>query len=196
MALARPAQCTEAVFLARATMASLHLRRRFVPTVPASRAGHPGLDASAAIISALVAGSVVLIAWMACSMAIYDESPWKLPRMMAAMATGPGALSPDDELDLTLVATGLVLHFVLALSFGAVLALLLRPLPDGAVAAAGAIFGVALYALDLHGMAPFFPWFAPLRTLDTLAAHVLFGLVAATAYRDLALPARQRGRPR
>ena len=110
--------------------------------------------------------------------------------MMAAMVAGPSALEPQDELDVALVATGLALHFVLALGFGAVAALLTTPMRDGAVAWLGAAFGVALYALDLHAMTRFFPWFAPMRTLDTLAAHVLFGILAATAYRHLAAEAR------
>ena len=49
-----------------------------------------------------------------------------------------------------------------------------------------AAFGLALYAGNLHGMTAFFPWFTPLRTLDTIAAHMLFGILAATAYRHLA----------
>jgi hypothetical protein len=179
-----------------AAMAELHLRPRYIATHPRASASEAAVDASSAISAALAAGSVVLIAWIACSMAIYDEPAWKLPRMMAAMILGPGVLEPEDEPDVTVVATGFVLHFVLALSFGTILALLLRGVRDGLAASAGALFGVGLYALDLHAMTAFFPWFAPLRTLDTLAAHVLFGIAAATAYRDLAGMPRLRRRPR
>lgn len=190
MALVRMAQLNGGILRALPTMAVLHLRQRFIPTHTRARASEGVLDPSAAIIAALATGSVVLIAWIACSMAIYDEPAWKLPRMMAAVVLGPGVLVPEDELDVTLVATGFVLHFALALTFGAVLALVLRGVRDGLVAGAGALFGLALYAFDLYGMTAFFPWFAPLRTLDTLAAHVLFGIVAATAYRDLARTSR------
>lgn len=167
-------------------MVDFHLPERWAPA-PRNAArgiGNP-LDASAAIFASLAAASVVLIAWLACSTTIYSEPVWKLPRMMAALVLGPRVLEPQDELDVAIVAAGLALHFALALGFGTVAALLVRAVPDGAVAWAGAAFGAALYALDLHGMTSFFPWFAPLRTFDTLGAHLLFGIVTATAYRHL-----------
>jgi hypothetical protein len=174
-------------------MADFHLPLRWSPPhrpVRARDRQRPGtavgFDVSAAIIASLVAGSVVLIAWIACSTTIYDEPAWKLPRMMAAVAAGPSALEPQDEPDVALVATGFALHYLLALGFGAVLAALIRPVRDGVVAWVGAAFGLALYVGNLHGMTAFFPWFSPLRTVDTVAAHVLFGILAATAYRHLA----------
>ena len=173
-------------------MVGFHLPRHWLP--PQRRAvrgmGVP-LDVSGALFASFAAASLVLIAWLACSTTIYAESVWKLPRMMAAMVLGPRALEPQDELDIAVVATGLALHFALALGFGTVAALLVRRVRDGAVAATGAAFGLALYALDLHAMTAFFPWFAPLRTFDTLAAHLLFGIVAATAYRHL-VPLRRQ----
>jgi len=178
-------------------MVGFHLPQRWAS--PERRAvGRMGvpLDVSAALFASFSAASLVLIAWLACSTTIYAESVWKLPRMTAAMVLGPRVLEPQDELDVAVVSTGLALHFALALGFGTLAALLVRTVRDGAVAATGAAFGLALYALDLHGMTAFFPWFAPLRTLDTLAAHVLFGIVAATAYRDLALGAARTRRAR
>ncbi|HZZ91554.1 MAG TPA: hypothetical protein VFE23_03275 [Usitatibacter sp.] len=193
MALGRVEECNRAIVDGVPDMVDFHLPQRWLPPHRLVRAGdrqRPGIaagfDASAAIIASLVAGSVVLIAWIACSTTIYDEPAWKLPRMMAALIAGPTALEPQDEPDVTLVATGFVLHYLLALGFGAVLAMLLRCVRDGAVAWVGAAFGLALYVGDLHGMTAFFPWFTPLRTADTVAAHVLFGILAATAYRHLA----------
>jgi len=89
MALVRMAQLNGGILRALPTMAVLHLRQRFIPTHTGARASEGVLDPSAAIIAALATGSVVLIAWIACSMAIYDEPAWKLPRMMAAMLVMP-----------------------------------------------------------------------------------------------------------
>jgi hypothetical protein len=61
-----------------------------------------------------------------------------------------------------------------------------KDLPEAAAPWIGMTFGVGLYFGNLYGFTQLFPWFAELRTLDTLAAHVLFGIVAATAYRHLA----------
>ena len=186
MAPGHPAQSNQGVITPGRTMVDFHLPQRWTPAPRrAARGMGVPLDASAAIFASLAAASVVLIAWLACSTTIYGEPAWKLPRMMAAMVLGPRVLEPQDELDVAVVATGLALHFVLALGFGTVAALLVRSVRDGAVAGTGAAFGLALYALDLHGMTSFFPWFAPLRTFDTVAAHLLFGIVAATAYRHL-----------
>ena len=171
-------------------------RASSIPTHTACRASEAGLDVSAAMTAGFVAGWVALVAWIACSVSIYDEPASKLPRMIAAMILGQGALGTEDEPELAVVATGLVLHFALALSFGTALALLVRHVREGLAACAGALFGVALYVLDLHLLTAFFPWFTQLRTLDTLGAHMLFGILAATAYRDLASPPSATSPPR
>jgi hypothetical protein len=67
--------------------------------------------------------------------------------------------------------------------------MLVKDMPEAAAPWVGIAFGVALYFGNLYGFSRIFPWLAELRTLDTLAAHVLFGIVAATLYRHLASPA-------
>ena len=47
---------------------------------------------------------------------------------------------------------------------------------------AGAIMGLALYLLNFEALVGFFPWMADLRGVDTLAAHVVFGVVAGLLY--------------
>jgi hypothetical protein len=144
------------------------------------------VNVSAVVISGMVAGTLVLIAMLVLSTSVYDESAWKLPRMIAAVLAGPGALEPDDEFSFTLVALGIVVHFCLALLYSFVLATLVKDLPEAAAPWVGMSFGVALYFANLYGFTQLFPWFTQLRTLDTLAAHVLFAIIAATAYRQLA----------
>jgi hypothetical protein len=170
-------------------MVDFPIPNRWSPPRIARTATAP-FDASAAIIASLVSAALVLVAWWVCSTSIYQESPWKLPRMLAAVVTGPRVLFPEDELDVTVVGTGIVVHCVVALAFGAILCALTRRVPDGAVAWAGAASGGALYFIDLHAMTTFFPWFAPMRTPDTVAAHVLLGILIATAYRHLVPAAR------
>lgn len=152
----------------------------------------PGsVNLSAASISGMVAGTVSLLVMAMLSTSVYGESVWKLPRMVAAMIAGPEALQPDDELSVTLVAMAVVMHFALSLLFAFVLAALVKDMPEAAAPWIGMAFGVALYFGNLYGLAKLFPWFASLRTLDTLAAHVLFGILAATAYRQLAAASRR-----
>ena len=146
------------------------------------------LSVPAAALAAAIAGTLVLVVMLVLSSSVYDESVWKLPRMVAAILAGRGALDPDDEFSATLVPLAFLLHFGLALLYGFALASLVKDLPDTAAPWIGMAFGVALYFGNLYGFTKLFPWFAELRTLDTLAAHVLFGIVAATAYRQLAPP--------
>ena len=55
----------------------------------------------------LFAGSAMLMLLLFLAAAIYDESPWKIIRMMAATVRGPGALSPENEFDASLSTIGL-----------------------------------------------------------------------------------------
>lgn len=144
------------------------------------------LNLSAATISGMVAGTLSLIAMLILSTSVYDESAWKLPRMMAAVLAGPRALEPEDEFSFTLVALGILVHFALALLYCLALATLVKDMPEAAAPWIGMMFGVGLYFANLYGFTQLFAWFASMRTLDTLAAHVVFGIVAATAYRQLA----------
>jgi hypothetical protein len=143
-------------------------------------------------IVAVVAGTLAMIGMVMLSTSVYDESAWKLPRMVAAMLAGRGALDPDDEFSAAFVALAVVIHFVLALAYTLALAALVKDMPEAAAPWIGMAFGVALYFGNLYGLTQLFPWFAQLRTLDTLAAHVLFGIVAATAYRHLASTPERR----
>jgi hypothetical protein len=52
----------------------------------------------------------------------------------------------------------------------------------GQAVAAGAILGLALYLVNFDLLSGIFTWLAELRDLDTLAAHVVFGVVAALLY--------------
>ena len=158
-------------------MLELSLRRRL--RVARALRTRRRVAAGPTVLAALLAGTAMLGALAVVSVAVYGESPWTIPRMMAAIVLGPGALEPQDEFDLAVVATGLAVHCALALVYALVLATLVKDLPRGAAPAAGLAFGIGLYFANLYGFTQLFPWFAPLRTADTIAAHALFGLVAA-----------------
>jgi len=110
---------------------------------------------------------------------IYDESPWKLMRMFAALARGPAALEREDEFDAALVAMGALLYFSLSVLYSLALSALAAEVPRRLAPALGVAFGLALYVANFHGFTALFPWFVPYRTLDTVLAHGLFGLLAA-----------------
>lgn len=147
----------------------------------------PGPRVGAALAAGVFAGTAAILLMQWIAMLAYEESPWKLPRMMAALLTGPAAL--DDEATFSApVALGFAVHYTLSILYALALAGVLASLQREHAPLVGAFFGLALYAANLHGFTHLFPWFAEMRTLDTLVAHVLFGLVAASAYCEFSRP--------
>ena len=141
-----------------------------------------GPSAAAALQAGLFAGTAVLLVLEVLAVVGYDESPWKLLRMIAALARGPQALEPSDEFDGAIVATGLLLHYALAMLYGLALACLLTDTPRRHANLVGIAFGAALYYGNLHGFTSLFPWFAEMRTIDTLVAYSFFGFLLARSY--------------
>ena len=139
-------------------------------------------SAKAALQAALVAGTFLLFVMQFIGVIAYDESPWKLLRMVAALARGPGALEPDDEFDFAIVALGLTLFYAISMLYGLALACILTDTPRRYVTLVGIAFGIALYCANFHGFTAMFPWFAAYRTVDTFVAHALFGLLLAHGY--------------
>jgi hypothetical protein len=139
-------------------------------------------NARAALLASVFAGTMLLLVMQFIGTVAYDESPWKLLRMVAALARGPGALDPDDEFDFAIVATGLTLFYALAMLYGLALACVLTDSPRRHASLLGIAFGIALYCANFLGFTALFPWFAAYRTVDTVVAHAFFGLLLARAY--------------
>jgi hypothetical protein len=136
----------------------------------------------AALKAGLLAGAAALLLMQFFGVVVYDESPWKLMRMIAAMVRGPGALEPDDEFDGALVAIAMLLFFALAALYSLALCALVSDSPRRYGAMIGIAFGVALYHANFFGFTAIFPWFASHRTIDTLLVHAIFGLLIVKSY--------------
>ena len=146
-----------------------------------------GTDWIAAAVAGFAAGALLMVLELLWAM-IIGSNPWTVSYMVAAIVAGPGALNAAD-FSLPLVALALVIHYVLGIVFGMVLAAVISAFHfdanPGMAVAAGAAFGVALYLLNFFGMAQFFPWFSAMRGWTTLAAHLVFGMAAAIIYWKL-----------
>ena len=140
-------------------------RSRAVPLASATRTG-------------LLAGAALLGMLLLLSVTLYDESPWKLLRMIGATVFGPTALAPESQFDLRIVSTALALHFTLTAACAAMLSRVAARLRRVPSAALGIAFGALLYGANVYGAAVLYPWLAELRSVDTLLAHLLFGLLA------------------
>jgi hypothetical protein len=147
-------------------------------------------DWTAAIVSGFAAGAVLMVLDLLWS-AMTGVSPWLTSYRIAAIVMGPEVLQSSD-FDLWIVAAALVVHYVLGIIFGMVMAAFIAPFrfdsSTGMALLVGAVFGFVLYLLNFYGMVFFFPWFADMRSWATLVAHLIFGMVTAYMYLKLEWP--------
>lgn len=162
-----------------------------IPFASRFRTDVPAPDAAAAIGAGLIAGTIAFALMEAFAVLVYDEPAWKLVRMMAAIVRGPAALAPQDEGDAAIAAIGFGTHYALSLLYALALAGVMRGVPRDLGPIVGFCFGVALYFANLHGFTRIFPWFVEMRTVDTLVAHAVFGMMAGGTYCQLACRAKE-----
>ena len=142
----------------------------------------------------IVAGIVSTAAQLALWAAFTDALPGILfrdARLAAAIVLGPTVLPPPASFDAVVMLVATVVHFALSVAYGLILAPLLASLGMASSLVAGALFGVALFSVNMYGFTTVFPWFDAARDWITVAAHVVFGVSAAGTYKKLSI----RGRP-
>lgn len=140
------------------------------------------MDWRAAIWAGLIAGALFLILQMAILAGLVGGSPWGLLRMIAAMVMGQGVLPPPTTFDAVTVVIALLVHFVLSILFALLIAFVLHRWGMLVGIVGGALFGLALYAINYYTFTLFFPWFFPMRSWVTILAHVVFGAAAGGVY--------------
>jgi uncharacterized membrane protein YagU involved in acid resistance len=144
------------------------------------------VDWSAAVWSGVISGAVFMVLEMMMVPIFLGGSMWGPPRMIAAIVLGQEVLPPPATFDLGILMVAMVVHFVLSIAFALVLALIAARVGFGAALGLGAAFGLILYLVNFYGFTAIFPWFAMARNWVSVVAHVLFGLIAAWAYKRLA----------
>jgi hypothetical protein len=157
-------------------------------TLLESRAGKwRAVDWTAAAVSGFAAGAVLMVLDLLWSAFFNPEGPWRTSHMIAPIFTGAGGPTTSGYgFSLGVVAIALATHYVLGICFGLAMAVVLTQLKldssQGMALVAGATLGAALYLINFELLVGFFPWLVALRGADTLAAHVVFGIVAAVLY--------------
>ena len=144
-------------------------------------------DWTAAAVSGLAAGAVLMVLDLIWSSIFTPEGPWRTSHMIAPIFVGADNVpSFPYHFSVGLVAITLATHYVLGIVFGLVLAAAMVQLEldkrPGTALLAGVVLGTALYVVNFDLLVQFFPWLVHLRGADTLAAHVVFGVVAALLY--------------
>lgn len=143
------------------------------------------LDVRAAVIAGLVAGLLFLLLELLVSAFYINGSPWVYSRYAASLVLGQGVLPPPPTFELPSALLGLAVHMLLSVVYALVLAFIVHRggLLMGIVG--GALFGLALFAINYYSFSFFFPWFFPVRSWIVIAAHVLFGASAGGIYEAL-----------
>lgn len=144
-------------------------------------------DWTAAAVSGFAAGAVLMVLDLLWSAVFNPDGPWRTSHMIAPIFTGGGAPGTSGYgFSIGVVAIALATHYALGIVFGLVMAALLVQFrlesSPGMALVAGATLGAALYLINFELLARFFPWLVALRGVETLAAHVVFGIVAALLY--------------
>jgi hypothetical protein len=123
----------------------------------------------------VIATVAQLFLWWLSEMPLL-ETLFRDTRLTAALVMGPAVLPPPStaQWDILLVAT--LVHFALSVVYALIPAYLSRRLRIGPALLVGALYGLAIYLVNLYGFTLLFPWFTVARDWITLVAHLIFGV--------------------
>jgi hypothetical protein len=143
------------------------------------------VDWSAAIWAGLVAGTVFLGVNLLVVPAVIGGNGWVCIRLMASVVMGSEILSPPATFDAAALVVGLLVHFGLSVVATLVLAAIVHRFGLIIGLAGGALFGLALYGVNIYTMTLLFPWFMAVNSGSFALAHVIFGTAAGGLYEAL-----------
>ena len=139
----------------------------------------------AALAASLSGGLVFALLHLGLMWAVRGASPWVSVRMIAAMVLGPTVLSPPDASAVPVVLAAILLHGMLSIVYGMLLALLLPAVDTTWSIVIGGFYGLALYYINFYGFSAFSPWFMEERDPVSMVSHFVFGAVVAWAYKAI-----------
>ncbi|MEN7529703.1 MULTISPECIES: hypothetical protein [unclassified Cupriavidus] len=145
-------------------------------------------DWSAAAVSGVVAGALLLLMELFWSTMMSDGHPWGMTRIIAAIVMGQDVLQ-TSMFSIGTTAAALIIHFALGAVLGMILAMIIAPFQlDSSLGMSllvGAVFGVVVYLFNFYVMTAAFPWFVQLRGWHTVASHIIFGMAIGFCYWKL-----------
>ena len=139
-----------------------------------------------AIWSSIIAGVVFAVIEVALAWAVKGQSPWTPLHMIGAIGLGSDAMTPPDTFDLRIIGVAVVIHFALAILYGAILAFIIQRVGTTTAVLVGAVYGLALYFINFYGFTRWFPWFADARDWVSILSHIVQSGLMAGLYKVMA----------
>ena len=115
-------------------------------------------------------------------------------RLTAALVMGADVLPPPSTPQWDILLIAMVIRLVSAVAYALAPAHLAGRLRTGPDLLAGALYGPAIYPVNLHGFTLLFPWFAVARDWVTLIARLVFGVALVGGCRVFTFLFLGRGR--
>jgi hypothetical protein len=138
-----------------------------------------------AILAGVIAMTVFAAIEMTFAWAVRGASPWRPLDIFGAIVLGQSASEPVVSHTGATALVGALVLLALGMLSGVIIALLVHRLHAALVLAVGALFGVAMYYVDMYGFARIFPSLALLRGWSSLFAYAVQGGLAAGLYRAM-----------
>jgi len=138
---------------------------------------------SATIWASVIAGLVFAVLEVAMVPLFQGKSPWAPLHMIGAIALGPGAMASPDTFDIGIIATAVVVHMLLAIVYGIVLAYIIMRFDTPMATIIGALYGLALYVINFYGFTKWFPWFADALDWISIFTHMVQSGLMAYLYK-------------
>jgi hypothetical protein len=142
------------------------------------------VDWKAALWAGLISGFVFLATNMMLSL-IYLQNAWLAPRLFASLVMGENVLVPPLKFDLSVFAVAIGVNQILSIPFASLIAYCLHRWGIVVGIVGGALFGLALYGINIYAMSNFFPQFFALKNGLLLTSHIIFGAAAGGIYELL-----------
>ena len=146
---------------------------------------HQVMDWRAAVWAGLIAGTAALLVLLVAYPLATGGTPWTPLRFVAGILLGSAVLPPPTTFNAGAAVTGVAIHLVLSVVYTIVLALIIHRWGIIIGFVSGALFGAALFLINLFALTEFFEWFYPLRSWSFLILHVFFGALAGSVYELL-----------
>jgi len=143
------------------------------------------VDWSAAIWAGLIAGTIFLLINLIIIPISWGTNVWLVVRIFASVTLGERALPPPADFDPMILVVAVVTHLVLSVFFAMLLAYIIHRWGLIVGIVGGAIFGLAIYCINVYGLTYFYYWFAIMRAWPFLVAHIIFGACAGGIYEAL-----------